>query len=188
MGSSAYARVHLRDVRLDDVDLYVRLRCDPVLTAGLGGPWPRQGIEDKVASDLALAASGEAIICVAVVQVAAKGDGKSGGGDHGAGSKGDDGVDAGHVCLWRSEHQGEPVDEIGWMVLAEHHGRGVARAAVTKLLARAEGVGGWGPVHAFPAVDNLASNALSRSLGFTLQGQDAVEFRGATFTSNHWLR
>jgi hypothetical protein len=39
--------VWLRDVTVDDVDAYVRMRCDPVMMAGLGGPLPREGIEDK---------------------------------------------------------------------------------------------------------------------------------------------
>jgi hypothetical protein len=42
-------RVRLRDVEPGDVDAYVRMRCDPVMTAELGGPLPREGIEDKVA-------------------------------------------------------------------------------------------------------------------------------------------
>jgi hypothetical protein len=30
----------LRDVQLGDVDAYVRMRCDPVMMADLGGPLP----------------------------------------------------------------------------------------------------------------------------------------------------
>ncbi len=40
-------RVRLRDIELGDVDAYVRMRCDPVMMAELGGPLPREGIEDK---------------------------------------------------------------------------------------------------------------------------------------------
>jgi hypothetical protein len=32
------AAVRLRDVELGDVDAYVRMRCDPVMMAELGGP------------------------------------------------------------------------------------------------------------------------------------------------------
>ena len=38
------------------------MRCDPVMMAGLGGPLPREGIEDKVARDVQAAAAGEAWI------------------------------------------------------------------------------------------------------------------------------
>jgi hypothetical protein len=45
--------VRLRDVEPTDVGLYVRLRCDPVMVAELGGPLPKGGIEAKVARDVA---------------------------------------------------------------------------------------------------------------------------------------
>jgi hypothetical protein len=51
----------LRDVGLDDVAAYVRMRCDPVMTAELGGPQPRDGIEDKVRRDAAEAAAGTSL-------------------------------------------------------------------------------------------------------------------------------
>ena len=37
----------LRNVELGDVEAYVRMRCDPVMMAELGGPLPRDGIEAK---------------------------------------------------------------------------------------------------------------------------------------------
>ncbi|MDH4112986.1 MAG: GNAT family N-acetyltransferase [Actinomycetota bacterium] len=43
----------LRGVTLDDLDLYVALRCDPEMTAELGGPQSREGIPDKVRDDVA---------------------------------------------------------------------------------------------------------------------------------------
>ena len=46
------AAVLLRNVELGDVDAYVRMRCDPVMMTELGGPLPREGIEDKVARDV----------------------------------------------------------------------------------------------------------------------------------------
>jgi hypothetical protein len=49
--------VRLRDVELGDVSAYVRMRCDPVMMAGLGGPLPREGIEAKVARDVQQAAA-----------------------------------------------------------------------------------------------------------------------------------
>jgi hypothetical protein len=35
------------DVEPGDADAYLRLRCDPVMTAELGGPVPHEGIDDK---------------------------------------------------------------------------------------------------------------------------------------------
>jgi hypothetical protein len=54
--------MRLRDVELGEVSAYVRMRCDPVMMAGLGGPLPREGIEDKVARDVQAAAAGGAWI------------------------------------------------------------------------------------------------------------------------------
>ena len=46
----------LRNVQPGDVETYARMRCDPTMMAELGGPLPREGIEEKVASDVAAAA------------------------------------------------------------------------------------------------------------------------------------
>ena len=53
--------MRLRDVELGDVDAYVRMRCDPVMMAELGGPLPRGGVEDKVARDVRAAAGDTAL-------------------------------------------------------------------------------------------------------------------------------
>jgi hypothetical protein len=39
--------MRLRDVEPGDVGAYVRMRCDPVMMAELGGPQPREGISAK---------------------------------------------------------------------------------------------------------------------------------------------
>ncbi|GAA2907081.1 hypothetical protein GCM10010478_01970 [Streptomyces erythrogriseus] len=54
--------MQLRDVVPDDVDAYVRMRCDPVRTADLGGPLPREGMADKVRRDAREAAADAAWI------------------------------------------------------------------------------------------------------------------------------
>jgi RimJ/RimL family protein N-acetyltransferase len=160
--------VHLRDVRLDDVEAYVRMRCDPVMMSELGGPQPRAGIEAKVASDVAQVAAGTAWICMVV-----PGD--------------DEAVVAGSVVIWDSEHDGATLAEVGWMVLPEHQGQGLARAAVRLLLDRNQVERRWGPIHAFPGVTNAASNALCRSLGFSSRGEEEIEFAGGVFQCNHWV-
>jgi hypothetical protein len=90
----------LRNVELGDVSAYVRMRCDPVMMAELGGPLPREGIEDNVARDVRAAAEGSDWIKMIVPDEAAPD------------------VVAGNVVLWsHDEDGGEPVTEIGWMVL-----------------------------------------------------------------------
>lgn len=97
-------RVRLRDVELGDVDAYVRMRCDPVMMAELGGPLPREDIEDKVARDVRAAAASTNWIKMIVPDEAAPD------------------VVAGNVVLWSHDENGEPVSEIGWMVLPEFQG------------------------------------------------------------------
>ncbi len=157
--------VRLRDVELGDVELYRRLRCDPVMMAELGGPLPSEGIEDKVARDVASVADGSAWVLVIEPEP---------------------GVSAGSVVLWSVTDEGPPYSEIGWMVLPEFQGRGLAKAAVRELLIRAHAERRWGVVHAHPGVTNGPSNGICRSLGFTLVGERDVVFADRVLRTNHW--
>jgi RimJ/RimL family protein N-acetyltransferase len=158
----------LRDVEPSDVDAYVRMRCDPVMMAELGGPLPREGIEEKVRRDVAAAASGQQWIKM-IVPDEAHPD-----------------VVAGTVVLWNHEEGGEHIAEAGWMVLPEFQGRGIGKRAVRALLALAGGDGRWDVVHAFTAVTNAPSNGICRSLGFTLVEQRDIGYEGRTLHANHW--
>jgi RimJ/RimL family protein N-acetyltransferase len=162
-------RVRLRDVELGDVDAYVRMRCDPVMMAELGGPLPREGIEDKVARDVRAAAAGSDWIKMIVPDEA-----------------GPD-VVAGNVVLWSHDEDGEPVSEIGWMVLPEFQGRGLGKQAVRMLLELARDDGRWGLVHAFPATSNAPSNGICRSLGFRFAGERDITFAERVLRSSHWV-
>lgn len=169
--------MHLRDVELADVDAYIRMRCDPVMMAELGGPLPREGMQEKVRRDVATVAAGEGWIKMIVP-------------DEGAPH-----VVAGNVVLWSHEDEEPdpagprpaPITEIGWMVLPEFQGRGLAKRAVRELLRLAHEDGRWGRVHAFPGAGNGPSNGICRSLGFTLVGQREVKFADRVIHSNHWL-
>jgi RimJ/RimL family protein N-acetyltransferase len=161
--------VHLRDVELGDVDAYVRMRCDPVMMAELGGPRPREGIEEKVRSDVQDVASGTAWIKMIVP------------------SEDRPAVVAGTVSLWSHETDGEWLSEIGWMVLPEFQGRGFGKLAVRMLLEMAREEDRWGLVHAFPAVTNAPSNGICRSLGFRLVEEREVVFAGVVLRANHWV-
>jgi RimJ/RimL family protein N-acetyltransferase len=159
--------MRLRDVELGDVGAYVQMRCDPAMMAELGGPLPREGMEEKVARDVRAVAAGEAWIKMII--------------------PGED-VVAGSVALWsHAEDGGEPVAEIGWMVLPEFQGRGLAKQAVRMLLELARDDGRWGLVHAFPATTNGPSNGICRSLGFRLAGERDVTFAGRVLRSNDWV-
>ncbi|HEY5860165.1 MAG TPA: GNAT family N-acetyltransferase [Actinomycetota bacterium] len=154
----------LRDVGPDDLALWERLRCDPAMNTELGGPQPREEIPGKLAEDVAAVNTDTSWIVVA---------------------ESDDGEAMGSVCIWRHDDDA-PFSEIGWGVLPEFQGRGVGKRSVAALLERAGADGRWGTIHAFPAITNAPSNGICRSLGFTLIGQEAFEFRGTTLHCNHW--
>ncbi|MEU8542602.1 GNAT family N-acetyltransferase [Streptomyces sp. NPDC048717] len=160
--------MQLRDVTPDDVDAYIRMRCDPVMTADLGGPLPRELQADKVRRDARDAAADVSWIKMIVP-------------DEGA-----PGVVAGTVVIWSHDTEEGPLSEIGWMVLPGFQGRGLAKRATRALLERARDEDRWGVVHAFPATGNGASNGICRSLGFRLVGEQEVPFAGRVLRSNHW--
>ena len=95
----------------------------------------------------------------------------------------DTGEGAGWVGYWE---RGDDF-EIGWAVLPELQGRGIARAATAQALERARAEQTRRFVHAYPSVDNPASNAICRRLGFTLLGDDEFEFPpGQYMRCNDW--
>jgi RimJ/RimL family protein N-acetyltransferase len=98
-----------------------------------------------------------------------------------------DGATAGTIGIWETEHDGERIHETGWTVLPAHQGRGVATAALALLLERARAEPRFGAIHAFPGVDNDASNALCRRFGFTHAGDARFAFRGHELHCNHWV-
>ncbi|GAA1990757.1 GNAT family N-acetyltransferase [Kitasatospora viridis] len=182
--------MRLRDVEHRDLPAYLAMRCDPVMMAELGGPLPPEGVERRLAKDVASAAADRDWIKVIEV----------------------DGQVAGTVVLWTHQepspdsHSNQPADEgpaaespagpgeparrtseMGWMVLPEFQGRGLARRAVRELLELAAADGRWGRVHANPGVTNGPSNGICRSVGFTLLGERDIEFAGRVLRCNHWV-
>ncbi len=158
----------LRDVVPADVDVYVRLRCDPAMTADVGGPRRPDDMPAKVARDIADAVAGAAWNLMIL-----------------PGNSRPDMV-AGTVTVYSREHDGQARSEIGWMVLPEFQGRGLAKQAVALVLQRAKDERRWGLIHAFTDVRNVASNALCRSLRLDLQGLESYEFSGRIHPVNHW--
>ncbi len=82
----------------------------------------------------------------------------------------------GSVGFWPKEWRGEQVYESGWSVLPQFQGRGIAGQATSLVLAAAAAEGDRRFVHAFPSVQNAASNALCRKLGFTDLGECEFEY------------
>src|SRR5687767_10719301 len=109
----------LRDVEPTDLDVYRRLRCDPVMMAELGGPQSQERVADQLKRDVETVLAGSAWIKMILLDRSAQ--------------------VAGTVTLYSHES----VSEIGWMVLPEFQGRGIAGEAVRMVLALARADGRW---------------------------------------------
>ena len=72
----------------------------------------------------------------------------------------------GNIGYWERVWQEETVYEIGWGVLPTFQGKGIASAATAAAVASARAEQKSRHIHAFPSVDNPASNAICRKLGF----------------------
>jgi RimJ/RimL family protein N-acetyltransferase len=156
--------MHLRDVTSDDLPMYLALLCDPDTMEHLGGPITREKAEDTLRRQLDPRLRERTWSRVVVT---------------------DDGHDAGSLVLWTHE-DGEPLDEIGWMVLPDHRGKGVGTWGVRALLDEAAADGRWGPIHAYPAVSNAASNAIAHTLGFTFVEERGFTYQGRALRCNVW--
>jgi RimJ/RimL family protein N-acetyltransferase len=113
--------VHLRAVEPGDIDIYVRLRCDPEVMTDLGGAQPRAGMEAKLLKDIGAMAADRAWFYMIVADAQAPG------------------VVAGTVTVFQHQDDG-PADsfsEIGWAVLPEFQRRGIGKAAVRACLKQA---------------------------------------------------
>jgi RimJ/RimL family protein N-acetyltransferase len=92
----------------------------------------------------------------------------------------EDGADGvGWVGYWEFTWRDRPVWEIGWAVIPRFHGRGIASTATDLLLERARAERLHRFVHAFPRVENTASNAICRKLSFELIGETDFDARRA---------
>ncbi|MFC1418258.1 GNAT family N-acetyltransferase [Streptacidiphilus cavernicola] len=96
-------------------------------------------------------------------------------------------VPVGTIGHWDRVWRDEPVYETGWSVLPSFQGRGIAVAAAAAVVGSARAEGRHRHLHAFPSVDNPASNAICRRVGFSLVGPCDFEFPpGRLMHSNDW--
>jgi RimJ/RimL family protein N-acetyltransferase len=91
--------------------------------------------------------------------------------------------DAGSVGYWERDDHGIACWETGWSVLPAWQGRGLAVAATRLALDHAAADGRHRFVHAYPSVENAASNRVCEKLGFELVGSEEFEY-----PKGHWMR
>jgi RimJ/RimL family protein N-acetyltransferase len=93
----------------------------------------------------------------------------------------------GSVGYWERSWQGGKVYEIGWSVLPGFQGRGIASLATAQAIAKARLERKHRFIHAFPSVDNGASNAICGKLGFTFLEASEFEYpKGHFMRCNDW--
>jgi RimJ/RimL family protein N-acetyltransferase len=146
-------------VRLEawtDADLsLLRQANTPEMMAHLGGPETEAKLLDRHQRYLKLADPGAGQMFAVVLP---------------------DGQRAGVIGYWERDWQQEEVYETGWHVLPGLQGRGVATAAARAVAQVARAQHRRRYLHAFPAIDHLASNAVCRKAGFALLGETEFEY------------
>jgi RimJ/RimL family protein N-acetyltransferase len=143
-----------------DLPLLGRLLGDPVMTEHLGGPETPEKLRERQ-ERYERAEDGDRMFKIV--------DRASGEG-------------VGSVGFWTKDWRDTQVYEVGWMVVPEAQGRGIAVAATAQLIGLARRDGAHRFVHAFPNVENGPSNAICRKLGFEL-----LEARRFEYPKGHWM-
>jgi RimJ/RimL family protein N-acetyltransferase len=93
----------------------------------------------------------------------------------------------GSVGYWRKIWHDQQVYEMGWLVLPDYQGQGIATKAAAAVIEHARQESKYPFMHAFPSVANGPSNAICRKLGFTLVEECQVEYPpGHSMTINDW--
>jgi len=141
---------------------------DPRMTEHLGGPESKEKLDERQARYERIVGEprpgGVFAVCV-----------------------GPDAEGVGWVGYWEHTWHAQTVWEIGWSVVPEWQRRGIASRAVSLLLETMAGDEPDRAILAYPAVDNVASNAVCRKAGMTLTGEAVVEFPpGNAFMANEW--
>jgi len=140
-----------------DAPLLERLLGDPAMTEFLGGPETPEQIAARQARYEAIENG-----CYKIVV---------------------DGEGVGWVGWWEN---GDAY-ELGWAVVPEAQGRGIAAEATRRALELAREDGRFTSAFAYPRVDNAASNAVCRKVGFELVGEEDFEYpKGNPIRSNVW--
>ena len=93
----------------------------------------------------------------------------------------------GWVGFWEQTWRHREVYEMGWSVLPEFQGRGIAAAAALQVVEAARAEGRHRFLYAFPSVHNAPSNAVCRKAGFALLGECEFEHPpGSVIRGNEW--
>jgi RimJ/RimL family protein N-acetyltransferase len=160
--------VHLEPWGEDDLPLLEKTIGDPEMMKYLGGAESAEKLAERHLRYLDLPGTGTGQMFKIVDDASGEG--------------------LGSVGFWDKTWRDEEIYETGWFVIPSAQGRGVATAVMRELIDQLKTDGKHRFLHAFPAVENAPSNAISRKLGFTLV-EEACEFeypKGNPIRCNDW--
>ncbi|MDQ0198238.1 GNAT family N-acetyltransferase [Neobacillus ginsengisoli] len=93
----------------------------------------------------------------------------------------------GSVGYWQTTWNDESIYETGWSVLPSYQGKGIATIAVKLAIEEASAENKYKYIHAFPSIDNPASNAICRKLSFQFISECGFEYPpGCFIRCNNW--
>ncbi|MGF9964458.1 GNAT family N-acetyltransferase [Bacillus rhizoplanae] len=93
----------------------------------------------------------------------------------------------GSIGYWQTIWNDERVYEIGWSVLPSFQGKGIATNAVKLAIEEAAAEKKYKYIHAFPSINNPASNAICRKLDFDFIAECEFEYPPGNFMRcNNW--
>jgi RimJ/RimL family protein N-acetyltransferase len=158
--------MRLAPITAEDEDLAVRLECDPVMMLHIGGPRTEADVRAAHKHRLALMEKGEARMYKIITE--------------------DSNEVLGTIGIWKIDWKGPQTYEMGWFVLAEHQGKGVATEAARLIISQARSDPEVRFIHAYPAVTNAASNAITQKIGMKNQGEFDNEGFAGVLRCNDW--
>ncbi|WP_420491576.1 GNAT family N-acetyltransferase [Neobacillus drentensis] len=93
----------------------------------------------------------------------------------------------GSVGYWQTTWNSESVYETGWSVLPSYQGKGIATRAVKLAIEEASSEYKYKYIHAFPSIQNPASNAICQKLDFEFISECEFEYPPGSFMRcNNW--
>ncbi|HVU13947.1 MAG TPA: GNAT family N-acetyltransferase [Phototrophicaceae bacterium] len=148
-----------------DLPLLTALLGDPAMMEHLGGPESAEQLAKRQQRYLALTDPTKAQMFVVLLGAEA----------------------AGSVGYWEHDWRGRTAYEMGWSVLPAFQGRGIAVQGTLAAIAILRPLALHRYIHAFPSVENAASNAVCRKSGFTLiEAVDSEYPKGHPMRVNDW--
>ncbi|KKI91095.1 GCN5 family acetyltransferase [Bacillus sp. SA1-12] len=158
MMKASNSTVQIKPWEEKDLDLLFRLNV-PEMMQHLGGPESKEQILKRHKRYLELSDRGRMFSIILFPEL----------------------VQVGSVGYWQTTWNDERVYETGWSVLPSYQGKGIATIAVRLAVEEASSENKYKYIHAFPSVNNLASNAICRNLDFQFISECEFEYPPGSF-------